>query len=115
MLLWPKAVSKSPVTSYNFHLFRLLRHDIYSDLDILSFYLSGLTPVKVHSFGSLHHFKKSKKPVEAGDAKRCLDCAFEKDCVWSAKKIYVDGLKDEGHKVRFILGTAEPGCGKNRS
>ncbi|ADV25526.1 streptomycin biosynthesis protein StrI [Cryptococcus gattii E566] len=74
------------------------------DLDILSFYLSGLTPLKVHSFGSLHHFKKSKKPAEAGDAKRCLDCAFEKDCVWSAKKIYVDGLKDEGHKwARHIV------------
>ncbi|OWT36060.1 streptomycin biosynthesis protein StrI [Cryptococcus neoformans Bt1] len=68
------------------------------DLDILSFYLSGLEPRKVHSFGSIHHFKNSKKPAEAGNAKRCLECAFEKDCVWSAKKIYIDGLKDEEHK-----------------
>lgn len=34
--------------------------------------------------------------------------------MWSAKKIYIDGLKDEGHKVRPILRAAKPGCGKSR-
>ncbi|WWD17686.1 hypothetical protein CI109_102127 [Kwoniella shandongensis] len=63
------------------------------DIDILSYYLSGLKPLKVHSFGSLHHFKPSRKPPRAGDAKRCLDCAYESKCVWSAKKIYIDPLK----------------------
>ncbi|KAK8866108.1 hypothetical protein IAR55_001259 [Kwoniella newhampshirensis] len=62
------------------------------DIDILSYYLSGLKPLKVHSFGSLHHFKPSRKPAQAGKAKRCLDCAYESECVWSAKKIYVDPL-----------------------
>ena len=61
-----------------------------SDMDILSFYLSGLTPTSVASYGSLFQFKQSKKPKEAGDAKTCLDCAYEPECVWSAKKIYMD-------------------------
>jgi hypothetical protein len=63
-----------------------------SDIDVLSFYLSGLKPLKVHSFGSISHFKASKKPREAGDAKRCLECPSEQQCVWSAKKIYLDSL-----------------------
>lgn len=62
------------------------------DIDIVSFYLSGLRPSKVHSFGSIGHFKKSRKPVEAGTAVSCLDCAHEQNCVWSAKKIYLDSL-----------------------
>jgi len=63
-----------------------------SDLDILSFYLSGRKPARVSSFGSIAHFKPSKKPLAAGATKRCLDCPAEADCVWSAKKIYLDGF-----------------------
>ncbi|OAA43375.1 streptomycin biosynthesis protein StrI [Beauveria brongniartii RCEF 3172] len=68
------------------------------DIDIVNFYLDGLKPTKVHSFGSLRHFKKSQKPVEAGSAKRCLECAHEQNCVWSAKKIYIDTLKGNVEK-----------------
>ncbi|KAJ4147809.1 hypothetical protein LMH87_002313 [Akanthomyces muscarius] len=68
------------------------------DIDIVNFYLSGLKPTKVHSFGSLRHFKKSQKPAEAGSAKRCLECPHEQDCVWSAKKIYIDTLKGDVEK-----------------
>lgn len=70
------------------------------DIDILSFYLSGLTPVKVQSFGSIGHFKKSKKPEEAGDATRCLECPYESQCVWSAKKIYVEPLSQVEDRER---------------
>ena len=59
-------------------------------MDVLSYYLSGLKPSHVSSFGSLYHFKPSQKPKEAGDATRCTDCVYEKNCVWSAKKIYFD-------------------------
>ncbi|ODN90193.1 streptomycin biosynthesis protein StrI [Cryptococcus wingfieldii CBS 7118] len=68
------------------------------DIDILSYFLSGLPPKKVHSFGSIHHFKKPKKPVQAGQAMRCTDCAYEGECVWSAKKIYLEGLEGGRHK-----------------
>ncbi|KAJ2976154.1 hypothetical protein NQ176_g5113 [Zarea fungicola] len=68
------------------------------DIDIVNFYLSGLKPTKVHSFGSLSHFKKSRKPVEAGSATRCMECPHEQNCVWSAKKIYIDTLEGDAEK-----------------
>ena len=79
---------------------------MYSDIDILSFYLSGLMPTKVQSFGSIGHFKKSRKPAEASTATNCLDCAYESKCPWSAKKIYIDSLGTE---------TLVPVCIPNRS
>ncbi|KAK8850686.1 hypothetical protein IAR55_004606 [Kwoniella newhampshirensis] len=60
------------------------------DLDIISFYMSGRTPSRVHSFGSLFLFNKARKPKEAGKATRCFDCQFESQCGWSAKKIYME-------------------------
>ncbi|KAJ7499060.1 hypothetical protein FB451DRAFT_1204109 [Mycena latifolia] len=60
------------------------------DIDIICFWLSPSMPSRVSSFGSLQHFRKSSKPPEAGSATRCLDCPMEKDCAYSAKKIYLD-------------------------
>lgn len=81
------------------------------DIDILSYYLSGLPPAKVHSFGSIGHFKPDKQPKEAQGAKRCLDCPMERDCVWSAKRIYVDRLSEakDGDRVCpfLIFGCTE--------
>ncbi len=47
----------------------------------------------VSSFGSLTYFKKENKPAEAGDAMNCLDCSYEADCLYSAKKIYLDRVE----------------------
>jgi hypothetical protein len=74
-----------------------------SDIDILSFYLSGLKPTKVHSFGSLHLFKPAKKPVEARGATRCYECPLIDECAWSAKKIYVDPLSGTEDKERVSV------------
>ncbi|OSD04383.1 streptomycin biosynthesis protein StrI [Trametes coccinea BRFM310] len=60
------------------------------DIDILCHYLSPDGPTRVSSFGSLQHFRKASKPAAAGEAKRCLDCAYERDCAYSAKKIYLE-------------------------
>ncbi|EJU00052.1 NADP-binding protein [Dacryopinax primogenitus] len=60
------------------------------DLDILCHYLNPETPKRVSSFGSLTHFRKEAKPTAAGDATKCLECADEQNCAYSAKKIYVD-------------------------
>lgn len=57
-----------------------------SDIDILCHWLSPATPARVSSFGSLQHFKKDKKPVNAGNALRCLECPIENECPYSAKK-----------------------------
>ncbi|GBE79772.1 NAD(P)-binding protein [Sparassis crispa] len=62
------------------------------DIDILCHWLSPGTPTRVSSFGSLQHFRKERKPKEAGDATRCLDCTNESDCPYSAKKIYLDAV-----------------------
>ena len=63
-----------------------LFYSSFSDIDILCHWLSPDTPVQVSSFGGLQHFRKSSKPVEAGDATRCLDCTYEAQCPYSAKK-----------------------------
>ena len=61
------------------------------DIDWLR-YILGQRCVQVSSFGSLTHFKKSQKPAQAGQALRCLDCAYEADCPYSAKRFYMDRL-----------------------
>ncbi len=46
---------------------------------------------KVSSFGSLKHFRKECQP--AGAAARCLDCGIERQCPYSAPKIYLDRVR----------------------
>jgi predicted dehydrogenase len=58
------------------------------DLDWIR-YIVGEPCLSVSSFGSLAHFKKSQKPAAAGEATRCLQCAYEPECPYSAKKIYL--------------------------
>jgi predicted dehydrogenase len=58
------------------------------DIDWLR-YIMGRRCVQVSSFGSLKHFRKAEKPVQAGEAMRCLDCAYEPDCPYSAKRLYL--------------------------
>jgi predicted dehydrogenase len=62
------------------------------DLDWIR-YVMGETCEAVSSFGALSHFKKENKPVAAGSAKRCLECTFEKECPYSAKRFYFDLLE----------------------
>lgn len=63
------------------------------DLDWLR-YIAGEKCLAVSSFGSLKHFKKSEKPAQAGGATRCLHCAYEPDCPYSAKKIYLGRIAE---------------------
>lgn len=58
-------------------------------------------PLSISSFGSLSHFRKSRKPKEAGSATRCLDCSLVDSCAYSAKKIYVDGFIRHGELRGF--------------
>ena len=66
------------------------------DIDWLR-YILGQRCVQVSSFGSLTHFKHSQKPPEAGDALRCLDCAYETQCPFSAKRFYLSRLREGRH------------------
>lgn len=59
------------------------------DLDIIAWMKSGIYPERVCSFGSNFQFCPEKAPPGAGT--RCLvDCAIEKDCLYSARKHYLD-------------------------
>lgn len=66
------------------------------DIDWLR-YILGQRCVQVSSFGSLTHFKKSQKPAAAGDALRCLECAYEGECPYSALRFYQDRLRQGRH------------------
>lgn len=60
------------------------------DLDWLR-HIVGRPWGRVSSFGGLAHFRPEKRPEGAGD--RCVDCAVEPDCAYSAKRFYLACLK----------------------
>ncbi|PNX51578.1 MAG: oxidoreductase [Thermoplasmata archaeon M9B2D] len=60
------------------------------DLDWIR-HMIGKKCVSVSSYGSLTHFKKENKPSIAGN--NCLECDFEPDCPYSAKRIYLGFIK----------------------
>ncbi|WP_251057397.1 Gfo/Idh/MocA family oxidoreductase [Streptomyces sp. ISL-94] len=64
------------------------------DLDWLQ-YVLGRPPLRVSSFGRLSHFRPANRP--AGAADRCLDCAVEGDCPYSAARDYGDRLARGEH------------------
>src|SRR5438552_1974715 len=61
------------------------------DLDWLR-YVVGRPAVRVSSRGGLHHFTAASRP--AGAADRCLDCAVEPECPYSALRLYLGCLGD---------------------
>lgn len=59
------------------------------DLDLLTWFKSGIPPRRVTSVGDLTYFRPAAAPEGAGT--RCLvDCAIEADCPYSARKHYID-------------------------
>jgi predicted dehydrogenase len=59
------------------------------DLDLITWMKSGVAPTSVASFGGLTYFRPEKAPAGAGT--RCLvDCPIEQDCLYSARKHYLD-------------------------
>lgn len=78
---WRRAGESSPM---------LLAKAVH-DLDWIT-YLVGRAPRRVSSFGSLYHFRPEQRPPGAAD--RCLDCAVEPDCPYSAPRLYLSCLGD---------------------
>ena len=59
------------------------------DLDLIVWMKAGARPVAVSSFGSRSYFRAENAPPGAGT--RCLvDCKIEPDCLYSARKHYLD-------------------------
>ena len=63
------------------------------DLDLLQYYANSKCK-SISSIGDLAFFKAENAPK--GSAKRCTDCAVEKDCPYSAKHIYIENWKIKG-------------------
>ncbi|MBN1247317.1 MAG: Gfo/Idh/MocA family oxidoreductase [Anaerolineae bacterium] len=64
------------------------------DIDWIA-YVMGAPCEMVSSFGTLKHFRAEEAPPGAAD--RCLDCAVEPSCPYSAKRIYLEVLR-RGHR-----------------
>jgi predicted dehydrogenase len=59
------------------------------DLDLIAWMKSGIRPVTVSSFGSNFQFRPERAPAQSGE--RCVvDCPIESDCLYSARKHYID-------------------------
>lgn len=63
------------------------------DLDLLQHFAASRCK-SVSSVGSLFHFRPENAPGGAAD--RCVDCRYIDDCVYSAKRIYIDFWKEKG-------------------
>jgi predicted dehydrogenase len=77
------------------------------DLDWLR-YIAGAKCRAVSSFGALKHFKKSEKPAAAGAALRCTACAYEPECPYSAKLIYLQQVESGYTGWPISVLTPEP-------
>lgn len=64
-------------------------------------------PSNITSMGSLKHFRKSRKPKEAGKATNCLSCPIVDNCMYSAKHIYYDGHLAKGN-TRWPVDIVNP-------
>ncbi|GGQ06649.1 putative dehydrogenase [Actinomadura coerulea] len=70
------------------------------DVDWL-IHVMGETPARVSSFGRLSHFRPEERPP--GAAGRCVDCAVEARCPYSATRLYLSCLGDPARE-RWPLG-----------
>ena len=55
------------------------------DLDLICWFMSGIEPVRISSFGGRHFFRRENAPVDSGEY--CLlDCPLEKTCLYSNRQ-----------------------------
>ncbi len=77
------------------------------DLDLIMWMKSGVSPAAVSSFGSTIQFRPDKAPPGAGT--RCIvDCQIEPDCIYSARKHYIDREDPWGEYVWRTLDNPNP-------
>ncbi|WP_255283749.1 Gfo/Idh/MocA family protein [Saccharomonospora azurea] len=74
------------------------------DLDWLT-HLIGRPVERVSSFGGLYEFRAERRPEGAAD--RCLDCAVEASCPYSAPRIYLPLLEEPDRVWPLSVVTAE--------
>ena len=76
------------------------------DLDVIGWLMSGVPARRVSSFGSLKHFRAENAP--AGSGTRCVvDCRIERECVYSARRLYVEKSRWRGYVFQPLQGRGE--------
>lgn len=65
-------------------------------------------PSRITSSGNLTHFRAARKPIKAENATNCTDCAAEADCIYSAKKIYVERQLRDGKNTDWPVKIVVP-------
>ena len=84
------------------------------DMDLIAWMKSGVRPCRVSSFGGNRQFRPEKAPAGAGT--RCLvDCPIEADCLYSARKHYLDHPERWSFYVWDALETIEAPTDEDRS
>lgn len=59
------------------------------DIDLITWFMSGVKPVSVDSMGGLHYFNKENAPANSGN--HCmLDCPLEKTCDYSVRRMHLE-------------------------
>ena len=77
------------------------------DLDLMAWFMKGNLPKRVSSFGSIIQFKEEMAPENSG--RYCLiDCPIEKDCIYSAKKLYIENPQRWAKNVWHDIGIENP-------
>lgn len=77
------------------------------DLDIMAWLMGNNHPQTVSSVGSLFQFREDQAPQGAGT--RCMtDCPIEKDCVYSARRLYVEHPQRWANNIWFECGAEQP-------
>ena len=61
------------------------------DMDIITWLVNDECTA-VYSSGDLNYFKKENAPKES--AKKCLECKLNEECIFSAKRIYLDNCRN---------------------
>lgn len=75
------------------------------DLDIMSWLMGNNVPVSISSVGGVFQFKEEKAPEGAGT--HCLnDCQLERECPFSARRLYIEHPMRWANNVWHDTGTA---------
>ncbi|CAF1024924.1 unnamed protein product [Brachionus calyciflorus] len=75
------------------------------DIDLIIYWMQGKKCTRVHSFGSLNHFNRLNAPEESTDL--CMTCPVESKCCYSAKKLYLDKVKDPSRWPSSVVLNSE--------
>lgn len=77
------------------------------DLDIMAWLMNGNLPAAVSSVGSVIQFHSGMAPEGAGT--HCMaDCPIERDCIYSARRLYIENPQRWANNIWYDSGIENP-------